>query len=474
MKHSFAAIFLFILALNLSGSTLPNPWWKTMNGTIRYQVKAENLTLNKLQTKLDSLYKVGYRVIEIFAPSQGGDLYHGLAVMDFYTIDPAIGTKNDLHNLVNACHDKGMAITVFTNPGYCDDDAPFFKKACNDVKNNIESKERNWFLWSDNDSAKLENGNNYFTQKGKWVFNKTAGKYFFSKWKDQPQFNFGHKDWQDECRRVMEFYMSFGFDGIIVDAPNFYLNCNWDIIRYAITDVVNALPNKFSQPEGAGAFGDDPEPWITKGGFNCVQNYGLGIWWDHIPIVAASVEMGSPYVLETRLNEFRDKIDALGGVCYFYPFWDKPLWTARRLVEIAFLASSGHLFTFAGGTGGYTGSEVSEKWKPEERAQYAAILNQVNANPALGPSGQRIQLQTPDNTRFYSYLRISADKKHKVLVVLDFGHPREISISTNIKELKGAKRIRNLGDKADVHPIENKQVKVHLPWLGWGFYEVEY
>lgn len=474
MKKTSIGLAFLLLTLCSQAGQLPDNWWKTLNGSIRFAVKAEKLTLKGIQQELDSLHQSGYRIIEIFAPSEGGELYHGLAVKDFYTIDPAIGTKEDLYNLVQACHERGMAVTVFLNPGYCDAGAPFFIKACNDVKNNVASQERNWFLWSDSDAEKLPNGNKYFKQEGKWVYSEAAGKFFFTKWKNQPQFNFGSRDWQEECRKIMQFYMDFGIDGVIVDAPNFYVHCTWDIISYCITEVIHATPNKYSQPEGAGAFGDDPESWILKGGFNSIQNYGLGIWWDHVPIVAASVEMGSPCVLETRLNEYRDKVNAINGVCYFYPFWDKPLWPARRLVEIAFLASSGNMFTLAGGTGGYTGSEIKEKWSEKERSQFASILNQVNSNVALGPFGQRVKLLTNDDSRYYSFLRVSPDEKEKVLVVLDFNNPAEITVAMDHKLLKGAKRIKNLGDPSQVYAIEKKQVKVNLPWLGWGFYKVEY
>jgi hypothetical protein len=473
MKKFLILALVTFISFSLSSQQMPVDWWKQLNGNIRFAVKAENLTINKIKENIDSLYRCGYRIIEIFAPSEGGELYHGLAVKDFYKIDPSVGSEADLFNLINACHKKGMAIIGFINPGYCSIEAPFFIKACEDVKNGIVSKESKWFLWSESGKDTLTGANNYFKQQGKWVYSELAGKYFFTKWKGQPQFNFGSSEWQQECKNVIRYYMSFGYDGLIIDAPNFYINCNWDIIKSSISDIIHETPGKFSQPEGAGAFGDDPIQWITNGGFTGVQNYGLGIWWDHVPIVAASVEMGSPCVLETRLKEYRDKINAVNGVCYFYPFWDKPLWPARRLVEIAFLASSGNLFTFAGGTGGYTGSEVAQKWKPEEREKYFSILNQVNSNPALGPFGQRIKLSTQDDSRYYAFIRISEDKKHKVLVVLNFQGPADIKVDMKNSNLKGVKSVKNLGNPEQVIMVNKKQVVISLPWLGWGFYEIE-
>ena len=50
------------------------------------------------------------------------------------------------------------------------------------------------------------------------------------KWKGEhsdvniPQFNFGQMAWQEECRRVIRFWIDTGIDGMLVDTVNWYTN----------------------------------------------------------------------------------------------------------------------------------------------------------------------------------------------------------------------------------------------------------
>ena len=61
---------------------------------------------------------------------------------------------------------------------------------------------------------------------GQWHYSERVGKYYWVKWKGEhshvnmPQFNFGQTAWQEECRRVIRFWMDTGIDGMVVDAVN--------------------------------------------------------------------------------------------------------------------------------------------------------------------------------------------------------------------------------------------------------------
>ena len=83
-----------------------------------------------------------------------------------------------------------------------------------------------------------------------------------------------------------------------------------------MTDVLNAGTPIFSQPEGAGGFGDDPVPWITEGGFTCVMDYALKIWWEDRDVVRDAILDGDPRPLEAALQRYRDRVVEAGGVCY--------------------------------------------------------------------------------------------------------------------------------------------------------------
>lgn len=463
------ALFVGILT-SVHSQQLPSRWWEKTTGNYRMGFKANKYTIRDGINRIDSLYEVGFRCIEVYAPHEGSDVFSGLAVKNFYNVDPQIGTLNDLKEIIAKCHAKGMAVITFINLGYCSTEAPFFLKACEDIKKGIQSKEASWFLWNDTNTLKLPNGNQYFRQEGYWVFNKTSGKYYFSKWKSQPQFNFASKAWQEECRNIIKYYLDLGFDGFILDAVNFYINCDWQINNYCITDLIHSYPNKFIQPEGAGGFGDDPTGWITQGKYTCVQDYRMNNWWEKWGLFAGCIEISSPYVIDIRLQEYRDKVVKAGGVTYLYPYWEKTMWTAKRLLELAGIITSGHFFTLEAGSSGSRSLEMLS-WKPTEKEQFKKLLNLANSNPALYPAAARIKVPTNDDTRYYSYLRTSTDGKQRILVVLNF--QSESTITLDLKELKNARKIVSLVNPGKEYPIQHSSLSVKMPWVSYDIFEVQ-
>ena len=59
-----------------------------------------------------------------------------------------IGTLDDLAYLLKKAHEKGLYVFMFGNVGYGKFNADYFKKACKDYALGVDSKERNWFLYS--------------------------------------------------------------------------------------------------------------------------------------------------------------------------------------------------------------------------------------------------------------------------------------------------------------------------------------
>ena len=139
-----------------------------------------------------------------------------------------------------------------------------------------DTAETRMFVWSETGQDVMDRSKApYFLNDahGAWRWSERAQSYFWVKWEGEqggyhlPQFNWGDPGWQAEARRILEFWRNTGIDGVVIDAVNWYIDCDWAITRSAMTDVLNENPRLFSQPEGAGGFGDDPVPWITEGGF---------------------------------------------------------------------------------------------------------------------------------------------------------------------------------------------------------------
>jgi glycosidase len=72
-------------------------------------------TLKGVESKLDYLQGLGVTGLWLNPPfKQRSDLqtYHGYAIQDFLDVDPRFGTRQDLRDLVDAAHDRGMYVLL--------------------------------------------------------------------------------------------------------------------------------------------------------------------------------------------------------------------------------------------------------------------------------------------------------------------------------------------------------------------------
>lgn len=72
-------------------------------------------TLKGIQSKLDYLQNLGVTTLWLNPPwRQRADLetYHGYGIQNFLDIDPRFGTRQDLRDLVDAAHDRGLYVVV--------------------------------------------------------------------------------------------------------------------------------------------------------------------------------------------------------------------------------------------------------------------------------------------------------------------------------------------------------------------------
>mmetsp|Transcript_6689 Transcript_6689/g.6554 ORF Transcript_6689/g.6554 Transcript_6689/m.6554 type:complete len:270 (-) Transcript_6689:602-1411(-) len=70
-------------------------------------------TFNGITQNLDYIQNMGFDAIWISPiPVNYPGAYHGYAAIDLYGVNPNFGTEQDLLNLVNACHSRGMYVML--------------------------------------------------------------------------------------------------------------------------------------------------------------------------------------------------------------------------------------------------------------------------------------------------------------------------------------------------------------------------
>lgn len=321
-------------------------WWESVATMCRVHIRPErrHKAMNlrdetALASELDQMRAQGVYSLEVFAPAHGGYSFSGLDTIDRYRLQPEAGTMDDFRRLVRMSHARGLPIISFDNLGYSSVEAVDFLKACDDIKAGRQTRESKFYLWSDREDAPppgRDRGNTYFmvrpthlkgydsSKAELWTWSDRAGKYYWSKWGGVdlqrkrarlPQYNWGTTEFQDEAERIIRFWMDTGIDGMVIDAVNWYVDYTWQLGQQRITKVIESYGNAYSQPEGAGGFHEDPAPWVTEGGWNSVQDYGLGIWWEKgSDVIEQALESGDPRPIERALRDYRDRVVAAGAV----------------------------------------------------------------------------------------------------------------------------------------------------------------
>jgi glycosidase len=457
-------------------SKIEQRWWERISAIARVTLKKGThfgtlpLDPPAMERKLDELVRQGFGAIEIFATPEGGRSYGGLDAKNRYRIDPEAGDMNDFRRLVREAHRRGLAVIAFDNLGYSAIDAPHFLKACDDVRNGVESKEAKWFVWTRDANAKPPmEPDGFFLGGGhhdKWVWSERAQHYYWSKWPgvdsagqkcELPQYGWS-REWQEEVKRIVRFWMETGLDGFVIDAVNWYIGYDWKMGRETITDIVRSYGNAFIQPEGAGGFHEDPVAWITEGGWNCVQDYGLGIWWekDNQPLVKA-ISTGDAKDLERALRDYHDRVVQAGGVLYFGA--DSRLSEiSERRCQAAFNVAVGTLLC----------KSLRSSDAGDFDAELAWLLKLKREHPALQQLSMRRQLPTQDGAKYYAFLKTGKDDPERILAVFNFQRaPQTVRVDLSGVSCSTLKNART----GETIPCR-KGVDLAVSPLGYEFFEL--
>lgn len=444
------------------GSPRNAAWWEETSGMTRYYPKYYHQTLNSIKDSLDILKAQGYRSIELSAIYEGDPtVWAGLGATDNYAIDPSIGTLKDFEKLLSEVHARDMRLTFFGNVGYCWHKAPFFEKACDDQRNNVQSKERNWFHFSD---KKISDN---------WFWSDRAQAYYYSFWGNSdgaegriPSYNFNNREWQEECRNYLNFWADKGVDGILLDAPEAYDGITDDIIHESIIKVLNRR-GILSSAEGS----SNIDKWIGRFNFRFIQGFDMYGWGGGKRSEALNARRThNPYELNNKLKSYRDKSVALGATTITPPMWEIPATNEERLFELAYLISMGTVVInhYGDHHGEYIAQSILDKWPKKEQEKFYDLIRLQNSYNGLAPMGQRTCIPSNDDNKYSVFKRSNKDGKVSALVIMNFQDKTE-TISVNLKNtgIRMGQTPLNLLDINKPLPVLTEEYQVTLPAYGY-------
>jgi maltose alpha-D-glucosyltransferase / alpha-amylase len=139
----------------------------------------------------------------------------GYDISDYYAVLPEFGTVDDMAELLDAAHARGIRVIADMVMNHTSDQHPWFQEA-----RKKGSDKRDWYVWSDTDD-RYNDARIIFidTEISNWTWDPEAEAYYWHRFfSHQPDLNFDNPEVQDAMMEAVRYWLRLGFDGLRLDA----------------------------------------------------------------------------------------------------------------------------------------------------------------------------------------------------------------------------------------------------------------
>jgi len=252
-----------------------------------------------LMEKLDYLQELGVTALWLlpFYPSPLRD--DGYDIADYFDVNPTYGTLDDFRAFLNAAHERNLRVITELVINHTSDQNPWFQKSRRAIaiagvgsSGGDEPKSlggygddlayKDFYVWSDT-PEKYADARIIFKdfETSNWAWDPVAKAYYWHRfYSHQPDLNFDNPAVHEAVRKVCDFWLSMGVDGVRLDAvPYLYereeTNCEnlpetHEFLRELRAHVDAKFPNRMllseanQWPEDAAAyFGEGNETHMS-------------------------------------------------------------------------------------------------------------------------------------------------------------------------------------------------------------------
>ncbi|MCF8030117.1 MAG: maltose alpha-D-glucosyltransferase, partial [Desulfohalobiaceae bacterium] len=170
-----------------------------------------------LLKKLDHLQDLGVTAIWLlpFYPSPQKD--DGYDIADYFDIHPDYGSLKDFREFVKSAHYRGIRVITELVLNHTSDQHRWFQLA---RRSDPESPFRDFYVWSDTPD-RFREARVIFQdfESSNWTWDPAAGAYYWHRfYSHQPDLNFDNPEVRKTMRKVIDFWMDMGVDGMRLDA----------------------------------------------------------------------------------------------------------------------------------------------------------------------------------------------------------------------------------------------------------------
>lgn len=141
--------------------------------------------------------------------------YHKYDVTDYYTIDPAFGTTEDLQELIRICHERDVKLILDLPLNHTGNRNEWFRNFCNaHVLHNTGNRYYDFYTWIGKDEQQPA-GRRFEPIPG------TDELYECNFSESMPELNFDNELALEEALNIARFYLDLGVDGFRFDAAKY-------------------------------------------------------------------------------------------------------------------------------------------------------------------------------------------------------------------------------------------------------------
>lgn len=292
--------------VNISTNTAPRlKWWQK---TIAYEIYVRSFKdsdgdgmgdLNGITSELDHLKDLGVGAIWLTPCYVSPQADNGYDIADYYNIDPAYGSMEDMDRLLSEAKKRDIKIVMDLVFNHTSDENEWFIES----RKSTDNDKSDWYIWADPkaDGSAPTNWRSIFGGSA-WEYDEGRKQYYLHTFlPQQPDLNWANPEVRKAVRDVANFWIDKGVGGFRMDAITYikkpdiftdgtpdaddgmtgihYMTANTPGILDYLHEFKSAVQDGtdiFTVGEANGVSADELNDWVGSDGvFDMVFEFGL-------------------------------------------------------------------------------------------------------------------------------------------------------------------------------------------------------
>jgi len=170
--------------------------------------------LRGIISKLDYIKELGFETIWISPFFSSPQEDWGYDVSDYYGVAPEYGEFNDVQDLIEGVHARGMRILFDLVMNHTSSDHPWFQES----RSSRDNPKRDWYIWRDGRGNRPPNNWKALPGGSGWHFDEATAQYYYASFLPfQPDLNYRNPEVRETMLGVAKYWLDKGVDGFRLD-----------------------------------------------------------------------------------------------------------------------------------------------------------------------------------------------------------------------------------------------------------------